>query len=325
MDDVTGLMAGATLSPADLRVTVSRTLVLDAMREAANAFRSRALRACAEVVRTAAPFHDDASAVSSLEGKVTPRMMNTILQIVRGESTSDSCVERDQAGIAQDLMSVTCIGQVAAMRLVKAGVTSLDDLAARVDDPAIGLTAAQKLCVVYRNDVQQRIPRAEMTVHDGRIQAAAAASDTQAVVVGSYRRNAPTSGDIDVLLLGDLDAFLTPLYRSGYVVGSIAKGACKFNGFVKLPGAAYARRIDVLRTVPAELPFAMLHFTGPDVYNVALRKVAMAQGKRLSEKGWDDDNATVPESEADILRELGVQYQVPQDRCGTLPMIPDAA
>lgn len=323
MMDVTGLMAGAGLgNPTDLRDAVSRTLVLDAMRDAANAFRSRALRACADVVKAAPPFHDEETATASLGDKVTPRMMAQILKIVRGESSSDSVVERDQAGIAHDLMSVTCIGQVAALRLAKAGVKGLDDLAARVDDPAIGLTAAQKLCVVYRRDIQQRIPRAEMAVHDGAIQEAAAASGTQAIVVGSYRRNAPTSGDIDVLLLGDLDAFLTPLYRSGYVVGSIAKGVSKFNGFVKLPGATFARRIDVLRTVPAELPFAMLHFTGPDVYNVALRKIAIAQGKRLSEKGWADDAAAPPASEADILRELGVQYQVPQDRCATLPMMP---
>ena len=110
------------------------------------------------------------------------------------------------------------------------------------------------------------------------------------------------------------------MYRSGYVVGSLAKGKTKFNGFVKLPGGVYARRIDVLRTEPAELPFALLHFTGPDVYNVALRKVAIAQGKRLSEKGWADGTAATPTSEADILRELGVQYQHPQDRCTTLPM-----
>lgn len=321
MDEVTERMAGLG-SSTDLREMVSRTLLLDAMREAANAFRSRALRACADAVKTAPPFHDEATAIASLSDRVSARMLKQILEIMRGESSSAGCVERDQAGIAQELMSVTCIGQVAALRLAKAGVKGLDDLAARVDDPAIGLTAAQKLCVIYRNDIQQRIPRAEMAVHDGSIQEAAAASNTQAIVVGSYRRNAPTSGDIDVLLLGDLDAFLTPLYRSGYIVGSIAKGASKFNGLVKLPGATFARRIDVLRTVPAELPFAMLHFTGPDVYNVALRKIAIAQGKRLSEKGWVDDSATAPSSEADILRELGVQYQVPQDRCGTLPMMP---
>lgn len=302
---------------ADRRTEVAAALVRDAISEAANAFRRRAIQACAGVVESAQPFADADGARAALEGKVSARMMTRIVEILEGGAK-----DADASAMAtQELMTVTCIGHVAASRLVSKGVTGLDDLAARLDDPELALTPAQKLCMKHRDDIAQRIPRSEMIMHAALLEESGLASGCETHVVGSYRRNSDSSGDIDVLIIGDLDLFMTPLVLSGYVVGTIAHGAHKFNGMVRLPGAQRARRLDVLRTCRDELPFALLHFTGPDVYNVALRKVAMAAGKRLSEKGWGCVTEPAPSSEADVLHALGVEYQVPQDRCGVLPMI----
>ena len=79
-----------------------------------------------------------------------------------------------------------------------------------------------------------------------------------------------------------------------------------------------ARRLDVLSTTAKELPFAMLHFTGPADFNVALRKIAMQRGMRLSERGWDCEDAAEPASEEDVLRELGVKYLEPEYRSGNI-------
>lgn len=301
----------------DRRKDVADALLRDAVAEGGNAFRRRAIQACASVVKTAPEFSDAEGAKVALGGKVSERMMKRVLEILE----ADASAEDDGSRIVQELMTVTCIGHVAATRLAAKGVTSLEDLASRMDDPELALTAAQKLCMTYREDIAQRIPRGEMILHAAALEESARKSGCDAHVVGSYRRNCESSGDIDVIIIGDLDAFLTPLVQSGYVVGTIAHGSHKFNGLVRLPGAERARRLDVLKTCPEELPFALLHFTGPGVYNVALRKVAMAAGKRLSEKGWNDPSARAPGSEADILRELGVEYQVPQDRCETLPLM----
>ena len=304
----------------DQRRYVAERLDLEALQAGGNAFRARAIRACADTVRAAPEFVDAASAKTVLSDSVSAHMMERIAAIMESDESSGPSPEAKILGIMQELMTVTCIGQVAARRLANAGVESLDALERAVLNGTaahLKLTAAQELCVRYRADIAKRIPRSEMHAHVARVTEAAQASECKAEVVGSYRRNAPTSGDIDVLLVGDIDDFLSALYP-GYVVGAIAKGAHKFMGLVKLPGGDTARRIDVLVTAAAELPFAMLHFTGPADFNVALRKIAMAKGMRLSEKGWDRPDAKAPESEADILAELGVQWTNPQDRSGTL-------
>lgn len=307
----------------DLRRHVAERLELEALQAGGNAFRARAIRACAEVVRAAPSFGDAASAKAVLSESVSAHMMDRICAILDSPASDEPSPEAKIACVMQDLMTVTCIGQVAARRLANAGVLGLDDLERAVlagESPGLKLTAAQELCVRYRRDIAKRIPRSEMQAHVSRIAEAASVGGCKTEVVGSYRRNVASSGDIDVLLVGDIDAFLSALYP-GYVVGAIAKGAHKFMGLVKLPGSDTARRIDVLVTTPAELPFAMLHFTGPADFNVALRKIAMTKGMRLSEKGWDRPDAKAPETEADILSELGVHWTNPQDRCGNLHLM----
>ena len=307
----------------DLRRYVAERLELEALQAGGNAFRARAIRACADVVRSAPAFGDAASAKAVLSESVSAHMMDRIAAILDSPGADESSPEAKLACVMQELMTVTCIGQVAARRLANAGVKGLDDLERAVldgDAAVLKLTAAQELCVRYRKDIAQRIPRSEMHAHVSRITEAASESGCKAEVVGSYRRNAASSGDIDVLLVGDIDAFLSALYP-GYVVGAIAKGAHKFMGLVKLPGSDTARRIDVLVTTAAELPFAMLHFTGPADFNVALRKIAMTKGMRLSEKGWDNGGVNAPESEADILAELGVGWTNPEDRSCALSLV----
>jgi DNA polymerase/3'-5' exonuclease PolX len=308
----------------DLRRYVAERLELEALQAGSNAFRARAIRSCAQVVRAAPAFDDAASAKAVLSGSVTARMMDRISEILETPGSEEPSPEAKIARVMQELMTVTCIGQVAARRLANSGVQGIDDLERAVlagESPALKLTAAQELCVRYRRDIAKRIPRSEMHAHVSRVHDAAQSAGCKAEVVGSYRRNATSSGDVDVLLVGDIDAFLTALYPE-YVVGAIAKGAHKFMGLVKLPGSDAARRIDVLATTAAELPFAMLHFTGPADFNVALRKIAMTKGMRLSEKGWDRTDICAT-SEADILAELGVQWTQPQDRSSALSLVYD--
>ena len=307
----------------DQRRYVAERLELEALQAGGNAFRARAIRACAEVVRTAPEFVDVSSAKAALGASVSAHMMDRVAAILESPESGEPSPESKIACVMRELMTVTCIGQVAARRLANAGVKGLDDLEQTVlsgDAAELKLTAAQELCLRYRRDIAERIPRSEMHAHVSRVAEAAVAAGCKAEVVGSYRRNAASSGDIDVLLVGDIDAFLSALYP-GYVVGAIAKGAHKFMGLVKLPGGDTARRIDVLVTSESELPFAMMHFTGPADFNVALRKVAMTRGMRLSEKGWDAGDVKAPGCEADILAELGVQWTEPQDRSGALSVV----
>lgn len=305
----------------DLRKHVSDTLRIEAMAEASNAFRSKALRACAAQVAASPEFSDATSASAALDGRVSARMLSRIVQICEAGASCDP-PEAKRVRTVMDLMRVTCIGQVAARRLADAGVCSLDDLEARVlagGAGELGLTQAQELCVRHSRAIAARIPRGEMQMHAARIAAAASAAGVRAEVVGSYRRDAPDSGDIDVLMVGDIDALLTPLISDGYVVGTIARGAHKYMGLVA--GPVGVRRLDVLCTTAAEFPFALLHFTGPAAFNVALRRHALDRGLSLSERGWKGDaEAPAPRSEGDILRHLGVEWRDPSARSADLAL-----
>jgi len=277
-----------------------------------NAFRAKALKAAAAVVAGAEPF-EGADAAEALAGKVSDRMLERIVAIIDSPPSPDLDVVA-----AQELQSVTCIGAAAAKKLVAKGVRDLADLDARAEEPGL-LTAAQRLCVAHRLDIALRIPRAEMHEHAAVVAAAARTAGCVAHVVGSYRRRAETSGDVDVLMCGDGVGVsdMIAAFPDGYVVGAIARGAHKFMGLVRLREGARARRIDILKTTAEQLPFALLHFTGPDTFNIALRNVARERGLRLSENGWGDcaGGLARPESEADVLKELGLdRFVEPWDR-----------
>jgi DNA polymerase/3'-5' exonuclease PolX len=301
----------------DKRSAVADALMAASAEPSGNAFRARALRECSRVVSSSEPFADAAGARAALAHKLSARMMARVSEILADGDSEEAVVSRAVA----ELMTVTCIGPVAARKLVRSGVRSLEQLERAVAEGSaarLGLTAAQELCVRYRKDIAARIPRSEMTEHADVVRTAAALAEVRAEVVGSFRRNSSSSGDIDVLLVGNMDDFLYALSSMHYVVGTIARGGHKFMGLVRLPGRQHARRLDVLGTTPEELPFAMLHFTGPAEFNVAVRKVAIRLGLRLSERGWDSDTAPTPSCEADILRHLGVAWTEPEDRSGEL-------
>lgn len=314
----------------DLRAEVRAALLRDAAA-CGNAHRARAVAACAAAVGRAPAFSCADGAADALRGAVSERM----LQRVAGLAAAAAAGPPSAAAAAEaDLATLTGVGASAARRLAAAGVLGVGDLEARL---AAGgarglLTPAQALCVRHARDIAARIPRDEMRRHAATIAAAAAAAGVEAHVVGSYRRGAAESGDVDVLVVSDggggLDALLRELARTGYVCGTIARGPRKFMGLGRLPGGA-ARRVDALCTRRAELPFALLHFTGPAAFNVALRRVARARGLRLSERGWGGGAAAAaaaaPLSEDAVLAALGVAPTPPAARGAALSFLPAAA
>lgn len=295
-----------------------RALVSNGLRRLAatnGGFKASAYRKAAAVVEEARSFVDEAGARQSLHQSLTERMMGHVLEIIAaGPLTGPESA-------AAELEKVSGLGPATAKRLASQGVTSIADLKERRSE--FKLSAAQCIALDFHDDIVQRIPRAEMSKHEVLILDAAASSGTSATVTGSYRRGGESSGDIDVLLVGDLAAFLHELRSTRYVVAALAEGPHKFMGIVRLPGCMVARRLDVLCTPLAEFPYALLHFTGPKEFNVALRKLAMSKGWKLSEKSLviDGGESFHADSENDVLQALGVQYTPPQDRCGNVSLI----
>lgn len=235
------------------------------------------------------------------------------------------------------LLKVHGIGAVKARKLVDKGITSIADLRDKVAADSSLLDAASRIGLQHYEDFQERIPREEMEQHDKVIHDLLPAGAT-ATIVGSYRRGAASSGDIDVLLVIEgtkaqqaaaFKAYIAAMQAAGYVTDILALGAHKCMAVCQLPDGKF-RRLDLLLTPSSEFAFALLYFTGSDTFNVAMRSWALDLGWSLNEHGFTrvgrsgSGVASPPpmEDEEDIFNFLGLQYVPPNERIGPVTVAP---
>jgi len=234
------------------------------------------------------------------------------------------------------LQEVQGIGPVKARDLItKHGIKTIEALrSAAAANPDL-LTHAQMVGLVYLDSLKERIPRAEMKKHEAYVRRQLP-KEFEMVVVGSYRRGLPTSGDFDVMItsqtLAESDAninfqqFIDLLTDKNYLQEEFARGEHKFMGVCKLRSLEYKgkyRHIDLLLCKPDEYWYTILYFTGSDVFNVSMRRHALTKGYSLSEHGLKRvrDGVPVPpamNSEKDIFDFLGLAYVKPEDRINPL-------
>jgi len=220
--------------------------------------------------------------------------------------------------VYQDLLKVHGIGPTKAKELIdEHKIRSIADLRSKQEL----INDVQKMGLKYYEDSLERIPREEMDEHEKRIKAIIPDS----MIVGSYRRGAETSGDIDVLIKSSetnlKDSFkniVSSLKEQKYIVDILGLGLKKCMAYVKLNNDSKARRLDLLMTPEKEYAYAILYFTGSDTFNVAFRKYALTKGYTLNEHGMKPtgDAKEVPllASEKDIFKFLNLKYKEPIER-----------
>ena len=228
----------------------------------------------------------------------------------------------------QRFLGVHGIGPVKAKELIDSGITTMEGLREASETNSKLLTAAQKLGLKYYEDALQRIPRAEMVEHENTILPGLSEEFT-GTVVGSYRRGAASSGDIDVLLTlpdtmskkdqGALFLQMIELFKEvDYIVDTLSSGPTKFLGYCQIEGKP-VRRLDLLMIPKAEYACAILYFTGSQQFNVAFRSYALTKGYTLNEHRLEatrEGVAAVPafNTEKDIFDFLGLQFVEPTMR-----------
>ena len=154
------------------------------------------------------------------------------------------------------LQEVQGIGPVKARDLItKHGIKTIAALREAATKTPDLLTHAQTVGLLYFDDLKKRIPRAEMEKHEAYVRQHLP-KEFEMVVVGSYRRGLPNSGDFDVMItsrhLSDLVAashfqqFIDLLADDGYLHGEFARGEHKFMGVCLLPRHQTHRNIDLL-------------------------------------------------------------------------------
>ena len=179
------------------------------------------------------------------------------------------------------------------------------------------LNAKQKIGLKYYEDIKKRIPREIIHVYNKKFNEIFDKFDLDYEIVGSYRRGATDSGDIDVIFKSDdekiFDKIIAELKKKNIIHETLSKGKHKSMTICKIDGDKFGRRVDFMITNVEDYPFAILYFTGNKDFNVKMREISKSKGFTLNEYKFQnvkDDFKT----EKDIFKFLAIPYIEPHNR-----------
>ena len=320
MTDYSPLM----ISELDILRRVSAT-------EPAGTFKVRAYANAIKAIKSLAPIRSAADIPPPSKGDgLGVEIRKKLSRILELGSLDIPPAVRAKATALDIFLGIYGVGPKKAEDLIASGYTTLAQLRSASEKDAKLLNKNQRIGLEYYADLQARIPRAEMDRHAATLMTAKPAT-LEGLIVGSYRRGKPDSGDIDMLLRTSgpgvdapaaLTEYVTALKASGYIKEVLAHGDHKCMAICKLPGSAgpAARRLDLLITPPVEFPFAVFYFTGSDTFNVAVRAHALSRGFTLNEHGIvqvsTGRSVSGVKTEKDIFSLLKLVWREPVDRTG---------
>jgi len=257
-----------------------------------------------------------------------------IQKIIDTGSLEISPAARDKAGALDQLQKIYGVGPKKAQDLIAAGYTTIQSLRSVSAKDKTLLNKNQQIGLHYYEQLLQRIPRAEMDQHAALLMTAKPAS-LEGIIVGSYRRGRPDSGDIDMLIrttsmtdaAAALDEFVLALRQKGYIREVLAHGPHKCMAICQLSSnGSVGRRLDLLVAPPAEFPFAVFYFTGSDTFNIAVRSHALGRGFTLNEHAITQVSSgkqvSGVKNEKDLFKLLKLKWVEPVDRTGADAVLP---
>jgi DNA polymerase lambda len=259
----------------------------------------------------------------------------------------------DQKATIDYFRSFYGVGPATAFKFYELGYRTLEDLWFKAD-----LSEAQRLGIMWHNHINLPIPRAEMDVIHARIGSYLDPYGIKWEIAGSYRREEPQSGDVDVLVqarpdlnMEGLRVILQPLIPNvtlgdQTVASILAQGETKLMGMIRLDPTTNAHRIDIRLIQPQSWGAALMYFTGSQRFNILLRQRAIDLGMTLNEYGLYQvetlptiEPPVAPKNrkkppprvelhplpsatEAQIFETLGVVYLAPVARTKTMAALP---
>jgi NAD-dependent DNA ligase len=282
-------------------------------------FRARAYQKAQETIMA---YPADILSPDDLKGKpnIGPTIIEKLNEYV--QTGTLRVLEREKTNPVNILGEVYGIGPKKAKELVDKGIITIEALRANQDTL---LNETQKVGLKYYEDILKRIPRSEIEEYKSLF-TSVVAEEAKMEIVGSYRRGAESSGDIDVIITSNNPAifinFVDSLIKTGVIQEVLSRGPTKCLVITKLPNKDTSRRVDFLYTTPEEFPFAILYFTGSKIFNTVMRHEALAKELTMNEhglyslvgkkKGEKVDH--IFRTEKDIFDYLGLEYKAPQER-----------
>ena len=295
----------------------------DIMMKQGEPFRARAYQKAQETIMT---YPTDIINPDQLKG--LPHIGPTIMEKLKEYTATGTLkiLEREKNNPVNILADVYGIGPKKAKDLVADGITSISQLRENQNK----LNDVQKVGLKYYEDILERIPRSEIDqyadVFEQNFKQASQGSDGRFEIVGSYRRGAKASGDIDVIITAENSSvfvqFINLLIKQHIIVEVLSRGATKCLVITKIPSSNTYRRVDFLYSTPQEYPFSVLYFTGSKIFNTVMRSYALKMGLTMNEHGLykmqdkkkGDKVEHVFNSEKDIFDFLNLVYKAPNER-----------
>lgn len=236
-----------------------------------------------------------------------------------------SIIEKAKNNPVYILQDVYGIGPKKASELVKVNkITTIEQL--RKHQNTV-LNDVQRKGLKYYEDILKRIPRDEIVTYQHFINQAfqqIGNSREQFMIVGSYRRGAQTSGDIDIIIESSVATYkglIQCLVDQNIIIEILSYGNKKCLCVAKLKDMP-ARRLDFMVTPSDEWAFALCYFTGGKEFNTLMRERARQLGYTMNEHCFSklvNGNKTEKlnkkfTTEKDIFDFLNVEYVEPPQR-----------
>ena len=300
-----------------------------------------------QILRAGGAKFDGEEAYFTKNGEYKSKTLQKISEIIRTGVLIKAIEISDDPKVKSitELTKIPEIGPSKAEKLYKDGITTIPELTDAVKKDSKLLNSKQLIGLKYYSDLEKRIPRSEMdswneffnkvlkfTIERMKIKP----EGTKLELVGSYRRQAKDSGDIDILLSSKdaeqgkklMTNFIKELLKTDNLDSSLvfSSGTTKFMGLGKIED--YYRHIDIFYYSEKEYPFALLFSTGSGQFNIEMRADAVKKGYSLSEKELvykdnkkvtseeykSDIGKDYPTEEKDIFDFLGLTYIEPKNR-----------
>jgi NAD-dependent DNA ligase len=256
-------------------------------------------------------------------------------------------VEKEKTNPVNIFTNIYGIGHVKANELVNIkNIVTLDQLRERQNELQENklplLNSKQQIGLKYYNDLLKRIQRSEIDEYkelfvtnfrETILENNELEENHKFEIVGSYRRKAESSGDIDLICTSYNNnkqvfvKFIEKLHSKKILLEILSSGETKSLTIGKLLTNAKAipRRLDFLYAPLEEYPFTLLYFTGSKEFNTAMRQHALNVNLTLSEHGFYKVTHTTKvkqekiqnllfKTEKDIFDFLCMEYKEPQDR-----------
>lgn len=291
------------------------------MLKKGEAFRARAYQKAQEFIMS---YPNNITSLSDLNGKpgIGPAVLERLEEfIVTG---SLQIIEREKNNPVNVLSDVYGIGPKKAQELVEQGITTIEQLRANQHQL---LNETQKIGLKYYEDILKRIPRQEIECYNTLFKNIIL-ENASYEIVGSYRRRAADSGDIDVIITSEsaqnFITFIDTLIKQKIIIEVLSRGSSKCLVIARITPSSIARRVDFLYTSKEEYPFSILYFTGSKIFNTIMRNQALTMGLTMNEHGLykiENNRKEKGEkvehkfhSEQDIFKYLNIEYREPWER-----------